>query len=394
MSSFLFPLPQPLDQNPSPPPNNLQHTHETQRIRLNPHNLEPSIRLPKDFLPRLHRPLLGVKQRHHAQIRRRAKPTHTARQILTLDGILLTHIIDKQDARTGLERRDEGTQDSDGFGVGPVMQDPFEHVDVRNDGLGIKEVVSLKTDAIAKVGWEFAGKDGGDLGEILDDDVEVWKGAGEDSVVVAGGAAEVDDGDGGALGGPVEGVEDEGFGVEEVFDVGHEFDKVALTPALLCADPVVFNQVPAVGVVAPDAAGVAEFEGGLRHVGCEGLLSLAEAAEGFGEFEHWGTGFVEDHLDEGGEAGVFGEGGGARGVDYGGGGWCGFGEEAHGDCVVEDAVDDFDGEVGVFCDFFKGGGSVYWDGVPEVELVEDVEAGGIWDGHVYVVVDTFARSLG
>ena len=49
--------------------------------------------------------------------------------------------------------------------------------------------------------------------------------------------------------------------------------------------------------------------------------------------------------------------------------WLGFGEEAEGDGVGEDALDDFEREGGVFCDFFIGGGAVERDSGPEVEVV-------------------------
>ena len=47
----------------------------------------------------------------------------------------------------------------------------------------------------------------------------------------------------------------------------------------------------------------------------------------------------------------------------------GFGEETKGDGVCEDALDDFEREGGVLCDFFVRGGAVQRDSGPEVEVV-------------------------
>ena len=49
--------------------------------------------------------------------------------------------------------------------------------------------------------------------------------------------------------------------------------------------------------------------------------------------------------------------------------WLGFREETEGDGVGEDALDDFEREGGVFCDFFVRGGAVERDSGPEVEVV-------------------------
>jgi hypothetical protein len=46
--------------------------------------------------------------------------------------------------------------------------------------------MGLERYAVAEVLWEFSFEDGGDFGEILDDDFEVRELAGENCVVVAG----------------------------------------------------------------------------------------------------------------------------------------------------------------------------------------------------------------
>lgn len=167
------------------PPNSLKHTHKRQRIRLHTANLIPLIRLSKKLLPRTNRPLLRVKQRHHTYICRCSKRTHTKRQRRILIGIVLAHVVNEYNPCTRLESRDQGLEDGDTFDVWPVMQNPFQDVDVGGHGLGVEEIVGEEGDAGFEIGGEFLFEDRGNLGEILDDNFQVRIGICEGDVVVA-----------------------------------------------------------------------------------------------------------------------------------------------------------------------------------------------------------------
>lgn len=171
-------------------PNSFEHTHETQRIRLDTHNIVPLIRLLEDLLPRLDRPFLRIEQRHHPQIRRGTKALNTPRQLL-LTRLLLAHVINKHDPRTLLERGSQRLQNLDAFDIGPVVQDPLQYVHVGFDGLRVEQVVGEERDAVFELREKFLLEHGCDIGEILDADFQVGEFAGEDRVVVAGGSAEL-----------------------------------------------------------------------------------------------------------------------------------------------------------------------------------------------------------
>lgn len=91
---------------------------------------------------------------------------------------------------------------------------------------------------------------------------------------------------------------------------------------------------------------------------------------------------VEDRRDQGAEAGLGGQGGGARGVDDAA--VFRLGEEAQGEGVLQEAEDDVLGEGGVLGyvgvgGAGGGGGGVERHGGPEVEVVQSVE--GCCVGH-------------
>lgn len=65
------------------------------------------------------------------------------------------------------------------------MEDPFEHVDVGGDGLGVEDIVCEEGDAGAQVLGKFFVEHRGDFWEVLDDDLEVGEFGGEEGVVVA-----------------------------------------------------------------------------------------------------------------------------------------------------------------------------------------------------------------
>lgn len=90
---------------------------------------------------------------------------------------------------------------------------------------------------------------------------------------------------------------------------------------------------------------------------------------------YWCGCIIEDGGDEGVEIRVVSERGGLGGVFYGGGGFLvgsGVFEEVEGGVVFYEVRDNWEREVGVFGDFFLGGGVVDGDGGLEVEVVYDV----------------------
>lgn len=61
---------------------------------------------------------------------------------------------------------------------------------------------------------------------------------------------------------------------------------------------------------------------------------------------------------------------------------------AHCDCVVERALHDFNGELGVFRDLLVGCRPIQGHGIPKVKLVEDVQSCNIWYSLQSVSADT------
>lgn len=177
-----------LNSNPqahiSAPPNSFQNTHKAQRISIYPSHIISFISLLKEFFPRFNRPFLRIEQSHHSQIRRRSKTRNTPGKFC-LAWTLFTNVVNENYTRAWLECGDERAQNSDRLDVGPVVEDPFEHVDIGLDGLGVEEVVCAERYAVAQVLGEFFFENRGDFGKVLDDDFEVGEFACEDCVVVA-----------------------------------------------------------------------------------------------------------------------------------------------------------------------------------------------------------------
>jgi hypothetical protein len=66
------------------------------------------------------------------------------------------------------------------------VQDPLEDVDICLYRLWVEEVVCAEGYAGSEVGGELFIEDGGDFGEVFDDDLEVGESGCEDGVVVTG----------------------------------------------------------------------------------------------------------------------------------------------------------------------------------------------------------------
>jgi hypothetical protein len=178
---------------------------------------------------------------------------------------------------------------------------------------------------------------------------------------------------------PVKGLLNHILKTEDLLDVVHELDKVALSPTLAGIFSVILDEFPRVGIVARKLAAVVEREGGLGHVLCQLLLATAVLVEGLLHDEHGRTRVIEHCGDEGLEAGGLGKGGGAGGVADANGAveYCLF-KNAQSEAMLKDALDNLTGEGGVFGDGIVGGRAIEGNGGPEVEVVEEVEGGDVW----------------
>ena len=151
-------------------PYNLQSYEKRQWVRVKAYNVEALVCRLEEFLPLTERPLLGAKQRHHPDVRRRAHLPDRARQVSLGRVAPLANVLDEDDASARFQGGDESPQDFDGLLVGPVVQDQLDQVDVGLDGLRVEEVVWDELDAGLELLGDAAVEFRLGFGEVLDGD--------------------------------------------------------------------------------------------------------------------------------------------------------------------------------------------------------------------------------
>jgi hypothetical protein len=148
-------------------------------------DLEPLISTSPKLNNILERTLAVAKHAHHADVDGGHAALDTVGQDNAL-GELSTHVLEADNLGTGLECGDEVLDDLLGVLLGPVVEDVLEQVKVGGDGLGGEEVVGLELDAVLELGRDSGLVVWLALGQILDGDLDIREGRGEDDVVVAG----------------------------------------------------------------------------------------------------------------------------------------------------------------------------------------------------------------
>lgn len=179
------------------PPNHLHNNHETQRVGFDPSYLKSWISGREDALPLIHGAFSGVEERHHAYIRGRAhgldrswKRYHIFR-LAILAPFLFADVVDEQHFGAWSHCWHQSSKNFDGLGLGPVVQNELQEIDIGLERLWVKEGVFLELDAafelIGHVGFECWL----DLAEILYSNVEVREVLRQDDSVVTARAADL-----------------------------------------------------------------------------------------------------------------------------------------------------------------------------------------------------------
>ena len=177
---------------------------------------------------------------------------------------------------------------------------------------------------------------------------------------------------------PVNRIQDDRLGLEQILDISHELNKVSLPPPLLLPLTIILNKIPRIIVLAPNATRMAEAKRRLLLHSANLLFTNREPPQRLGQQHHRRRRLVEHHLHQRLQPGVLGQRRRARRVLHACGGGLRARKVPHRHCVVEGALHHLHRERSVFGNLLVRRGAVHGHGAPEVELVENIESCDVW----------------
>lgn len=191
------------------------------------------------------------------------------------------------------------------------------------------------------------------------------------------------------------------FGVEHVLDISHKPDEISLPPSLALLvmsdftllDAIILNKVPAILEVTPHTTRVAQLECRLFHVLRNLWLSLAISSQCFWEHKHWWTRLIKNHLHKRNKARILSQCRTTRRMPHRLGNWRILDKKPHRNCMLQDTRYNFHRKFRVLCNLLKASLSIERHRIPEIKLIENIQARSIRNSHVHVIKHRLAGSL-